>query len=132
MPVYRCTTPAGTLFLDQRHQLAKAFTDVHCNTTGAPRKFVQVMFFETAQGEDSEYETPYFVDGGNRAGRSEETKQTIMAGLTQALSEIGNIPNESIGARISEGPASWTMEGGHILPEPGEEGEEWYAEAERV
>ena len=67
MPVYRCNTPAGILSQDQRNQLAKAFTDVHCNLTGAPRKFVQVLVFDTPPGASSGYPTPYFIDGGNRA-----------------------------------------------------------------
>ena len=128
MPVYRCNTPAGTLTQDQRNQIAKAFTDVHCNFTNAPRKFVQVLFFETPQGADTGYPTPHFIDGGNRAGRSSETKQAILEGLTEVLSRIGNLSRDSIGGKITEGPASWSMEGGQILPEPGQEGAEWYTE----
>ena len=128
MPEYRCNTPAGILSQDQRNQLAKAFTDVHCNLTGAPRKFVQVLFFDTPPGASSGYPTPYFIDGGNRAGRPPETKQAIMDGLTQALSDVGGLPRASIGVKITERPASWSMEGGQILPEPGQEGAEWYTE----
>ena len=128
MPLYRCNTPTGKLSQDQRNEIAKAFTDVHCDNTGAPRKFVQVLFFETPEGADSGYPTPYFIDGNNRAGRPVETKQTIMDGLTQALSEIGGIARNSIGVSIRDNPASWSMEGGRVLPEPGQESAEWYAE----
>lgn len=51
-----------------------------------------------------------------------------MDGLMQALSEIGGIPRDTIGAKITEGPASWSMKKGQIMPEPGQEGAEWYVE----
>ena len=128
MPVYRCNTPAGTLSQDQRSQIAHAFTDVHCNITGAPRKFVHVLFFETSEGVDNGYPTPNFIDGSNRAGRPCETKEAILNGLKEVLFEIGNLPQETIDGKISEGPASWSMEGGMVLPEPGQEEEEWFTE----
>ncbi len=128
MPQYRCNTPVGALSQEQRNEIAKAFTDAHASVTGAPRNFVSVLFFETPEGADSGYPTPYFIDGGNRAGRSPETKQAIMDRLTRALSEIGGIPRDSIAAKISDAPASWSMSGGRVAPEPGEEGAEWYAE----
>ena len=31
-----------------------------------------------------------------------------------------------VSGHISEGPASWVMEGGHVLSKPGEEPSEWY------
>jgi hypothetical protein len=48
--------------------------------------------------------------------------------LKEALARIGNLPKDSIDGKISEGPASWSMEDGKILPEPGQEGVKWYAE----
>ena len=129
MPSYCCITPTGTLSQEQRNEIAKAFTDVHASITGAPRNFVSVLFIETPEGADSGYPMPNFIDGSNRAGRPPETKQAIMDGLTQALSGIGGIPRDAIGATIRDSPSSWGMSGGRIFPEPGEEGAEWYAEA---
>ena len=128
MPLYRCNTPTGSLSQEQRDEIARAFTDVDCNITGAPRNFVQVLFFETPEGADSGYAMPYFIDGDNRAGRPRETKQAIMDGLTQVLSGIGGIQRDAIGAKITDSPASWSMAGGQVSPEPGQEGAEWYAE----
>ena len=47
MPFYRCLIPEGSLSYDQRERIAVAFTDVHCGISAAPRRFVQVAFFET-------------------------------------------------------------------------------------
>ncbi|MCY4535868.1 MAG: hypothetical protein OXB91_10935, partial [Bryobacterales bacterium] len=107
-----------------------AFTDVHCGLSTAPRRFVQVAFLETdGSGEVADshgsgvlrYDTPYFIAGGNRAGRSEDTKRLILSGLIDKFAEIVGIPAEMVSGRITEAPASWTMEAGRILPEPGAE-----------
>ena len=129
MPYYRCIIPKDALSFEQRQDIARAFTDIHCGSTGAPRSFVSVAFFETPEGEQSEFGPEYYLDGGNRAGRPEELKQQLLADLTQAFGDIAEVPLEQIGGRINENPASWTMEGGFVLPEPGQEGPEWYAAA---
>jgi phenylpyruvate tautomerase PptA (4-oxalocrotonate tautomerase family) len=129
MPHYRCIVPKDSVSFEQRQEIALAFTDIHCGSTGAPRSFVSVTFIETPPGETSEFGMPWYLDGGNRAGRSEELKQQLLSDLTNAFGKIANVPADMIGGRITENPASWTMEGGFVLPEPGEEGPEWYAAA---
>lgn len=129
MPYYRCIIPKDALTFEQRQEIALAFTDIHCGSTGAPRSFVSVAFFETPEGEQSEFGSEYYLDGGNRAGRSEEVKQQLLDDLTRAFSDISGVPTNQIPGRIRENPASWTMEGGFVLPEPGQEGPEWYAAA---
>ena len=124
MPYYRCVVPEGSVAFEQRAAVAKAFTDIHCGSTGAPRSFVHVVFDETP---DARFAEPYFVDGGNRAGRSEEIKAELLSDLLGAFASITGVEESQLGGRITEGPASWTMEGGMVLPEPGEETEEWYA-----
>ena len=130
MPFYRCLIPKDSLSYDQREQIAVAFTDVHCANSTAPRSFVQVASLETDRtGEvrDSHghgmmrYSTPYFIAGGNRAGRPPEVKGRILEGLIDRFSAIADVSRDRVSAQISEAPASWTMEAGRILPEPGEE-----------
>ena len=129
MPHYRCIIPKDALSFEQRQEIALAFTDIHCGSTGAPRGFVSVTFIETPEGETGEFDTPFYLDGANRAGRPDDLKQQLLSDLTNAFREIGDVPAGSISGRITENPASWTMEGGFVLPEPGEEGPEWYAAA---
>ena len=45
--------------------------------------------------------------------------------------DITGVDSNEVSGDIIEGKASWTMEGGHILPEPGEEPPSWY-EADKV
>lgn len=120
MPVYRCSTPAGTLSQTQRDEIAVALADIHSKATGAPTKFVQVLFFETPEGVESGHPMPHFIEASIRTGRPPETRQSIIDGLIQTLSETGGIPRESIGVRIVDPPASWSMEAGQTLPEPGQ------------
>ena len=72
------------------------------------------------------YDTPYFIAGGNRAGRPPELKQQILDGLIDNFSRIARVPGDEVSGHISEAPSSWTMEAGQILPEPGEESPEWF------
>ena len=135
MPFYRCLIPPGSLSFDQRQAISAAITDVHCGLTNAPRRFVNVIFLEVDDGSEIadshgngtlSYKTPYFVAGGNRAGRAPEMKQQILDELLARISEISGVPRHEVSGHISDAPASWTMEGGKILPDPGAESAEWY------
>ena len=55
MPHYRCFIPQDALSFDQRQEIALAFTDIHCGSTGAPRSFVSVTFLETPEGQTHEH-----------------------------------------------------------------------------
>ena len=129
MPFYRCLVPQDSIPFEQRQQVARAFTDIHCGLTGAPRSFVHVAFFED---QGSEFAEPYYIDGGNRAGRPAALKEELLADLMGAFRDRTGVPAEQLGGRITEGRASWTMEAGRVLPEPGEEGPEWYRHAAPV
>lgn len=135
MPVYRCVVPEDSLTYEQRAEIATAFTDVHCGLSAAPRNFVHVLFVEAEPGAEItsthgsgpvKCQTPYYIVGGNRGGRPPELKAKILAGLEEAFARIAEVPPDQVSGRIFEAPASWTMEAGKILPEPGREPPEWY------
>ena len=130
MPLYKCHVPENSIDPDAKSKIAQGFTDIHCGITGAPRHFVHVMFFDAAldaSKKGSADRAPYFIDGINRAGRSAEIKQQILDGLKAKFSEAAGVPLADVAGRIEEIPASHFMEEGVILPEPGEEGAEWFA-----
>ena len=135
MPMYRYIIPKDSINYDQRKEIAAATTDVHSGISAAPRSFVQVLFMETEKGTavpdlfgsgSFEYDTKHFIAGGNRAGRPAEVKQQILDGLMKEFCRIANIDKSEISGKISESPASWGMEAGEILPEPGQEPAHWY------
>lgn len=128
MPVYNCISPVGSVSMESRKKVATAITDVHCQSTGAPRSFVHVFFREKPESgpRSSDFDKPFFIDGFNRAGRPADVVQKLKDDLRKAFSDNAAVPIDQVGARIAETPASWVMEGGDILPEPGEEDEKWY------
>ena len=127
MPIYRFKIPTDSVPFEQREKIAVDVTDIHCGSTLAPRHFVHVMFDEQPVGS-SDYPTPYYLDAYNRAGRPQEVKDKLLEDLINAFVRHTGVPRQQISGRLGEGPASWAMEGGQVLPEPGQETAEWYAE----
>ena len=127
MPIYRFKVPTGSVPFEQREKIAVDVTDIHCGQTLAPRHFVHVYFDEQAEGE-SDYPTRYYLDAINRAGRSQEVKDKLLDDLLGSFVDHTGVARSEISGRIGETPASWVMEGGQVLPEPGHETAEWYAE----
>ena len=127
MPIYRFKVPTDSVPFEQREKIAVSVTDIHCGQTLAPRHFVHVFFDEQPEGESS-YPTRYYLDAINRAGRSQEVKDKLLNELLDCFVANTGVPRDDISGRIGETPASWAMEGGQVLPEPGQETAEWYAE----
>lgn len=127
MPIYRYKVPQGSVEFEKREKIAAEVTDIHCGQTLAPRHFVHVYFDEQPEGE-SNFPTRYYLDAINRAGRPQEVKDKLLNDLLNCFVSNTGIPRDQISGRIGETPASWAMEGGQVLPEPGQESAEWYAE----
>ena len=127
MPIYRFKVPTDSVSFEQREKIAVDVTDIHCGQTLAPRHFVHVYFDEQPEGE-SDYPTQYYLDAINRAGRPQEIKDKLLNNLLDCFVANTGVPRDDISGRIGETPASWAMEGGQVLPEPGQETAEWDAE----
>ena len=56
MPIYQCISPEGLLDESARGRVAEEITRIHCDATGVPRSFVNVIFTDIADGR-------YFVAG---------------------------------------------------------------------
>jgi phenylpyruvate tautomerase PptA (4-oxalocrotonate tautomerase family) len=119
MPLYICSTPAAALDDTKRRRIAQAITHVHCDLTGAPPAFVHVVFDETPAEH-------YAVFGTIRAGRSEETKAELRRRVGCAVADSVDVDASRVGVVTSDVPAAWVMEGGAVMPEPGEE-DDWLA-----
>ena len=127
MPIYRFKVPQGSVEFEKREKIAADVTDIHCGQTLAPRHFVHVYFDEQPEGV-SEYPTRYYLDAINRAGRPKEVKDKLLNTLLDSFVSHTGVPRGEVSGRIGETPAHWAMEGGQVLPEPGQETAEWYAE----
>ena len=128
MPIYRFKVPQGSVPFEQREKIAVDVTDTHCGSTLAPRHFVHVYFDEQPKGAESAYPTRYYLDAINRAGRPQEVKDKLLNDLLNCFVSNTGVPRDQISGRIGETRASWAMEGDQVLPEPGNETAEWYAE----
>jgi phenylpyruvate tautomerase PptA (4-oxalocrotonate tautomerase family) len=101
MPLYRCTSSQGVLNDTQRAALAHAFTDIHCDLTGAPRTFVHVQFLHRpAQHGAMHFE----LHAGIRAGRDRALADAIIARCKQAVADQTGTPLEAIIMRTSSTP----------------------------
>jgi len=67
-----------------------------------------------------------FVLGSIRWGRTDEQKAQIVSDLAESIARIvGHAPDE-VDVVTVDIPSKWNMEGGELLPEPGEE-DAWLA-----
>jgi phenylpyruvate tautomerase PptA (4-oxalocrotonate tautomerase family) len=62
MPVYQCITEPELLTDDKRAEVAREITRIHCEITGAPAAFVNVLFLDAPDGR-------LFVDDGRKLGQ---------------------------------------------------------------
>ena len=91
MPIYQCICPEGLLDESARGKLAEEITRIHCDATGVPPAFVNVMFLDVPDGR-------YFVAGkpsghsvlnaAIRVGRDLQTRQRILRELSQTWTRL--------------------------------------------
>ena len=120
MPLYRCTIPKDSLSYEDREHIANEITRIHCEVTGAPKTFVHVFMFEEDSRED------FAINGSIRFGRTDEQKADLKSQMQSALAQRAGVDTEKVSVNTMDVMARWTMEGGDVLPEPGEE-EAWLA-----
>ena len=120
MPLYVCNARAGVIPQEAKPAIAKDVTDIHCEVTDAPPTFVHCFFFEDAP------HTPLgdadaLIFGSIRAGRTDAQKAEIRERMAASLVEHAGLAADKVMVMTTDTPASWVMEGGDLLPEPGEE-----------
>lgn len=128
MPLYIVNSKAGAVPEAAKAALAETLTEIHCRVTDAPPTFVHVFFFDEAPNPPLGDKTA-MVYGQIRAGRTDAQKSQIWAEMGDAVAKHAGIAREEIHSFTTDTPASWVMEGGDVLPEPGEE-EAWLARHE--
>lgn len=120
MPLYVCNSRKGAIPREAKAKIARDVTDIHCEETGAPPKFVHVFFMEDAPHKPLG-DKAAFLFGSIRAGRTDAQKDAIRHRARQSIATHAGIAPDQIDVATVDLPASWAMEGGDILPEPGEE-----------
>ncbi|MEM9200292.1 MAG: hypothetical protein AAGC53_01470 [Actinomycetota bacterium] len=127
MPFYHAHVRPGLLDLDGRAAFSGDVVDIHCGVTGAPPSFVHLYVTEDSSGSLPDGVNGA-INGTIRFGRTGEQKAEICDRMAAALAGHGGVEASTITAATRDVQASFTMEGGVLLPEPGSAEEEaWKA-----
>ena len=127
MPFYHAIVRPEVLAPADREALSKVVTNVHCDVTGAPRTFVHVLYtVDDANRLPDDIDVLYRAN--IRSGRTTEQKAELTTRLQNATAERTSASASRVAIQIEETEASFVMEGGSLLPEPGSPEEEaWKA-----
>ena len=128
MPLYIVNSKMGAMPEAAKAALADDLTEIHCRVTDASPTFVHVFFFEDGPNPPLGDKSA-IVYGQIRAGRTDAQKSQIWKEMAEAVVSRAGLPAGDVHAFTTDTPASWVMEGGDVLPEPGEE-EAWLARHE--
>src|SRR6516162_1401296 len=101
MPTYVCTIKEGRLSPDQKSRIAGEITRIHCEVTGAPTFFAQVIFEEIKAGNYFMGGVPLahdqiFVYGRVRAGRSIQDKLKMIKLMAKAVANAARVSMTSV------------------------------------
>src|ERR1700678_1199882 len=124
MPIYQCVT-SKTLSPETKAAIAKEITRIHVEFTAAPEPFINVVFSDLPL--DSHYlagavrENGTLINAIVRAGRTLETRQSLLRALSAAWSRLTGQPERNLVIRVEEADAATIMEAGLIMPQPGAE-----------
>ncbi|SOX51834.1 cis-3-chloroacrylic acid dehalogenase [Mycobacterium ahvazicum] len=130
MPVYQCVSTAGLVSADARARIAEGITRLHCEVTGAPAAFVNVLFSEYVSGElftGGQPSQNSFIAAEIRAGRDLDIRQALLRQLSAIWTEATGQNEAQLLVAIKETPAENAMEAGLMFPRPGEEAQ-WMSE----
>ena len=127
MPFYHAIVRPEVLAPADRETLSNDVTSVHCDVTGAPRTFVHVLYtVDDAKRLPDNIDVLYRAN--IRSGRTPEQKAELTTRLQTATAERTSASASRVAIHIEEIEASFVMEGGSLLPEPGSPEEEaWKA-----
>ena len=120
MPLYGLTS-SKNLTPATKQELVDLFTEAHCRIMIAPEQFVHVVFFE---GIPLLKNKRLYVHANVRLGRTQEQIDKAREAFTSGCARILQVDEDEIHINMMEIDGKWAMEGGFVMPSPGEE-DEW-------
>ncbi|MGE0214681.1 tautomerase family protein [Mycolicibacterium sp.] len=131
MPVYTLTTTAGTLTPQTKASLAGEIGRIHSEINQVPAAYVNVVYLELPADNVFTGGTPaapVLVSGWVRDGHDEEATSRLALQIAGAVAEFAALPKERVVVVFQSSPARFAVEGGRLLPDPGQEAA-WMAAA---
>ncbi|MET0450200.1 MAG: 4-oxalocrotonate tautomerase [Mycobacterium sp.] len=121
MPFYNCAC-SRDLGDDTQARIADVIGAVHCGLTGAPLHFVNVLFLKAYRLRRGEVLS---VIGNVRTGgnRTPELIDRLRGDLQASIAAVASLAPTEVVVKLISIEAKWVMEGGRVIPEPGEEEE---------
>src|SRR6201991_4855085 len=129
MPIYTCTVAQSTFGADEKRALASEIARIHSSMVHVPSTFVNVAFHEL--DADGLYAggvpaSPVLVTGWVREGHPADDTTRLATEISKAVTKIFQIDVQRVLVVLQPSPASFAVEGGRALPEPGQE-QAWLA-----
>ena len=124
MPIYTCTANDATLTASMKAELAGEIARIHSAINHVPSTYVNVVFHELpadAVYTDGRPAAPVLVSGWVRAGHPEADITRLAAEIAAAVTRLAGVPADRVLVVFESSPAHFAVEGGRVLPEPGEE-----------
>src|ERR1700676_1259918 len=131
MPIYTCTVNDATLTASTKAKLAGEIARIHSAINHVPSTYVNVVFHEMpadAIYTDGRPAAPVLVSGWVRAGHPDAEITRLATELALAITRLAGVPPERVLVVFQSSPASFAVEGGRVLPEPGRE-QAWISES---
>jgi phenylpyruvate tautomerase PptA (4-oxalocrotonate tautomerase family) len=130
MPIYQCWSPEELLTSSAKAAVAAEVTRIHCESTGAPASFVNVLFHQIDVGDcfvAGEVQARSYISGVIRHGRNLDTRQHMLRELSRMWTDLTGQPEAELIVVLHEIDPANSVEAGLIVPEPGHE-QEWIEE----
>jgi phenylpyruvate tautomerase PptA (4-oxalocrotonate tautomerase family) len=106
-------------------------SEVHSAINHVPSTYVSVVFHELPADNvytDGVPASPFLVSGWVRDGHPKAETTRLATEIAAAVTEIAGVPAGHVLVVFQSSPASFAVEGGRVLPEPGEE-QAWITES---
>jgi phenylpyruvate tautomerase PptA (4-oxalocrotonate tautomerase family) len=130
VPIYTLTTTASTLNTQVKAKLAGEIANIHSHINHVPSTYVNVVFHELpADGvyTDGVPANPVLVSGWVRQGHPQADTTRLATEIAAAVTRITGVDAQRVLVVMLSSPASSAVEGGRVLPEPGQE-QAWMAQ----
>lgn len=124
MPIYTCTTVDSALTAEVKATLAGEISRIHSEINHVPSTYVNVVFPSLpvdAVYTDGVPASPLLISGWVRSGHPEADTTRLATEIAAVATRVTGIPPDRILVVFQSSPAHFAVEGGRVLPEPGEE-----------